>query len=132
MSAVATSYGCDPWASPQVDIEADVAVAKIPAISLTMENLAFRIRMYKDDNATSGCDVSRAFRSGCNATEAEAASPTPAGVAGHARGGMRLGAGNVTSKGSNVTSYRQRGERRVDNRVETQFEAGPSRNRAKH
>ena len=132
MSAEATSYECNPWASPQVDIEADVAAAKIPAISLTMENLAFSIRMYRDDNATSGCDPSRAFRGGCNATEAEAASPTPAGVAGHARGGIGLGAGNVTSKGNNVTSNRKRGERRVDKRVETQFEVGPGRNRAKH
>ena len=75
MSAEGVSYECDPSASPQVDIVADAAEAKIPALFITMESLVFHIKVYddgSDGNATNATDYDVA---GGNSTDAADALP---------------------------------------------------------
>ena len=47
MSVEAVTYECDSEASPQVVMDAEVAVAEIPAISVTLENVAFKVQVYR-------------------------------------------------------------------------------------
>jgi len=71
MTAEGTTFQCDPSRSPMLDITAEVASAKIPKLYITMENLAFRVRIYHDDGApANGTDYDDADANSTDAADA--------------------------------------------------------------
>jgi len=118
MSAEGTTFECDPTASPLLDIKADVEVAKIPILFITMENLAFRVKIYHDDGNATADDATDANSTDAadalpDFDDAQAPSPSPASASEPGPGVFDTSQAAGLGGGSGSGSGR---------RVETQFE----------